>query len=76
MFELKNSFGAYATHILDGVLVANIVGTFNGIVHMPTPIIVGISACNRARDSSLSRHRVRARGKYFRNNRRFITRLR
>ncbi len=39
MFQLKNRFRAGLTHIFDGVLVANIVRPFYGVVHMPFPVI-------------------------------------
>ncbi len=39
MFQLKNRFRAGLTHIFDGVLVADIVRPFYGVVHVPFPVI-------------------------------------
>ncbi len=39
MFQLQNGFRAGLTHIFDRVLVTDVVGAFNGIVHVPFPVI-------------------------------------
>ncbi|EJK91798.1 hypothetical protein UUU_11380 [Klebsiella pneumoniae subsp. pneumoniae DSM 30104 = JCM 1662 = NBRC 14940] len=39
VLQLKNRFRAGLTHVFDGVLVADIVRPFYGVVHMPFPVI-------------------------------------
>ena len=43
MFELKHSFWPDATHVLNRVLIANVIGPFNGVIHVPAPVVVGTS---------------------------------
>ena len=47
MLQLENRFRAGFTHIFDRVLVADIVGTLDGIVHVPFPVIfMGVAERN------------------------------
>ncbi len=39
MIQLQNRFRAGFTHIFDGILVADIIGTFHRVVHVPFPVI-------------------------------------
>src|SRR5690554_6435614 len=64
VFQLEHSLGAYRTHVLDSVLVTDIVGALDGIVHVPAPVIIGISACDRTSNAALGRHCVRTGRKY------------
>ena len=55
MLQLQNRFRAGFTHILDRVLVADIVGTFHRIVHVPFPVIF-MAVAQRDGDTALRRH--------------------
>src|SRR5690606_3747113 len=53
MLELKHSLRAYRTHIFDSVLITDIIRTLNCVIHMPAPIIVGISTGNSTGNTTL-----------------------
>src|SRR5215468_5976423 len=59
--ELVDCAVGVAAHVLDGVLVAQPVGAFHGIVHVPAPVVVAHVA-DGGGDTTLRSHRVRARG--------------
>ena len=66
--QLQNRFRAGFTHIFDGILVADVVGTFYRIVHVPFPVIfMGITQRNG--DTALRRHSVGTGREYFREQR-------
>ena len=58
VFQLENGFRAYGTHVLDSVLVTDIVGALDGIVHVPAPVIVWIRGRDRAGNATLCRYGV------------------
>ena len=39
MFKLDNRLRSFSGHVVNGVLVTEPIGTFNGVVHMPMPVI-------------------------------------
>ena len=59
VLELEHGFRTYGTHVFDSVLVTDIVGTLDGIVHVPAPVIVWICRRDRAGDATLGRYGVR-----------------
>ena len=61
MFELEHSFRANRTHVFDSILVADVVGALDGIVHMPAPIVVRISRSDSTGDTTLRRNGMRTR---------------
>ena len=65
MFKLINCFRACFTQIFNTILIANIISTFNSIIHMPTPIIY-ISISQGRSNPTLGRNSMRTRWKYFR----------
>ena len=75
MLKFKHCFRANRTHVLDSVLVTDIIRTFDGIVHVPAPIIVRISGGDGAGDATLRRHSVRASRKHFSYNGGLVTTL-
>ena len=75
MLKLVNNFRAHTTHVLDRILITNVIRTLNRVVHVPAPIVVGIVTSNRAGNSTLRRDCVRTRRKYFGNNCGFQSRL-
>ena len=58
VFQLKHRLGTFATHIFDGVLVADIVGALDCVIHVPAPVIVGVSAGDRTGNATLCGDRV------------------
>ncbi|MNC23333.1 hypothetical protein D3C75_713550 [compost metagenome] len=55
VLQFQNRFRAGFTHIFNGVLVTDIVGTFYRVIHMPFPVVfVGIT--QRYGDTTLRRH--------------------
>src|SRR5690606_28010475 len=60
VLKFEHSLGTNGAHVFDSVLVADIVGTFDGIVHMPAPVIVRVSRCDGTGDATLSGNRMRA----------------
>ncbi len=60
VLELEHRFRAYGTHVLDSVLVTDVVGTLDGIVHVPAPIIVRVGRSDGAGDATLRGNGVRA----------------
>ena len=58
VFQLEDRFRAYGAHVFDSVLVTDIVGTLDGIVHVPAPVIVWIGGGDGAGDATLGRNGV------------------
>ena len=59
MLELNHRCGCFAAEIFDRVLVAEPVGTFDGIVHVPLPM-VGSHVTKAGSDSALRSDRMTA----------------
>ncbi len=57
--QFENRSRAFLTHVFDSVLVTDIVGTLDGIVHVPAPVIVRIGRRDGAGDATLGRYGVR-----------------
>ena len=75
MLQFDHRGNRLATHIFDGILIAEPVRTFHGVVHMPAPIVFTHIAQGRA-DATLRCHRVAAGGENFGYTSRFQTPLR
>ncbi len=60
MLHLENRLRPLGTHVFDRVLVADVVRSLDGVVHMPAPVIIGIVARDRTGDTALGGHGVRA----------------
>ncbi len=60
VFQLENSLRANGAHIFDSILVADVIGALNGIVHVPTPIIVRVGRSDRTGDATLCGYGMRA----------------
>ena len=63
MLELVHRLRRVAAEIFDGVLIAEPVRPFDGVVHVPAPVVLAHVA-ERGGDAALRRDGVRARGKY------------
>ena len=63
MLKLVDRGGCVAAQILDGVLVAEPVGPFHGVVHVPAPVVPAHIA-ERGGDAALRSHRVRTGRKH------------
>ena len=59
MFQLVNRGRRVFAEIFDGVLIAEPVGPFNGVVHVPAPVVFSHIA-ERSGDAPLRRDRMRA----------------
>ena len=57
--QLVNGSRAFLTHVFDSVLVTDVVGTLDGIVHVPAPVIVRVSGRDGAGDAALGGYSVR-----------------
>ena len=66
MVELVDGGRRVAAEVFDRVLVAEPVGAFDGVVHMPAPVVRPHIA-ERSRNAALRRDGVRASGKHFRD---------
>ena len=75
VLKLEYCFGAHATHVLYGVLVADIVGALYGVIHMPAPVVFGVGAGNGTGDPTLGGYRVRAGGEHLGDNSGLVSRL-
>ena len=62
VLQFENRLGPFAAHVLDGVLVADVVGTLDGVVHVPAPVVVRVLAGDGAGDAALGGYRVRTGG--------------
>ena len=58
VLELEHGLGSHGTHVLNGVLVPDVIGALDRVIHMPAPIIIGVIAGNGAGDATLGRHGV------------------
>mmetsp|Transcript_92424 Transcript_92424/g.128293 ORF Transcript_92424/g.128293 Transcript_92424/m.128293 type:complete len:218 (+) Transcript_92424:1194-1847(+) len=56
--KLQNHFGSKSAHVLDGVLIAEPVGSLDSVIGMPAPVVLGHIG-QRTIDATLRRHRVR-----------------
>ncbi len=63
MFEFDDRRDRLAAHVFDGVLVAEPVGTLDGVVHVPLPQILPHVA-ERRRHAALGGHGMAASGEY------------
>src|SRR5690606_34270138 len=67
VLELIHGVRRFATHEFDGVLVAEPVGTLDGIVHMPVPVVFAHVA-QRCTDTPLRCNRMGTRREHFGEN--------
>ena len=65
VFQLNHRFRRGATHKLNRILVAQPVGTFHGIVHMPVPTVL-LHITQRGGNTALRRYGMRTGRKHFR----------
>src|SRR3954453_6015067 len=63
VLELVNRLGGVAAEILDGILIAQPVRAFHGVVHVPAPVVLAHVAERRS-NAALRRHGVRPCGKH------------
>ena len=75
VLQFEYGFRTNRTHVLDSVLVTDIVGTLDGVVHVPAPIVIRISRSDSAGDATLSRHSVRTSWENFGDDGGFMTTL-
>ena len=66
MLQFDDRAGSFLAHILDRILVAEPVGSFDRVVHVPAPVVLPHIAERRA-NAALRRDRVASRRKYLRD---------
>ena len=64
LLQLQNGRGSLPAHVMDGVLIAEPIGALDGVVHVPSPIVLG-HVSEGGVDSALRGDRVGAGGKQF-----------
>ena len=67
VFQLNHRFRRGATHKLNRILVAQPVGTFHSIVHVPVPTVL-LHITQRGRNTALRRYGMRTGREHFRQN--------
>ena len=67
VLHLVHDLRRLAAHELNRILIAEIVGTLDGVEHMPVPAILG-HITERSTDTTLSSNRVRACREYLRQH--------
>ena len=67
VFQFNHCFRRGATHKLNRILVAQPVGTFHGIVHVPVPTVL-LHITQRGRNTTLRRYGMRTGREHFRQN--------
>ncbi len=75
MFEFENCLRAFAAHILDRVLITDVVRALDCVIHMPAPIVIRVVTCDCAGNTTLGRNSVRTGWKDFGDNGCLVTRL-
>ncbi len=68
VLELDHHFDRAAAHVLDRILIPEIVGTLDRVVHVPVPVIFR-AVCQRRGNAALRCDRMRARRKHLREHR-------
>src|SRR5690606_38350381 len=53
VLEFEDRFRADGTHVFDRVLVTDVVGALDGVVHVPAPVIVRVGRSDGAGDAAL-----------------------
>ena len=67
MLELEHGRHGFATHVFDGILVAEPVRALDRVVHVEAPVVAVAHVAERGGHAALRRHRVAARRKHFRD---------
>ena len=75
MLQFIHHLAGLAAHEFNGILVAEIIGPFHCVVHMPVPVIFG-DISERRGNATLRGHRVGSGGKYLGQHRHLETRFR
>src|SRR5258705_105335 len=65
VLELDHHFDRAAAHVLDRILIPEIVGALDRVVHVPVPVIFR-AVCQRRGNATLRCDRMRARRKHLR----------
>src|SRR5690606_26318487 len=75
VFQFENGLRANGTHVFDSVLVTDIVGALDGIVHVPAPIIIRVRRGDRAGNTALGGYSVRTGREHLGNHSSLVTAL-
>lgn len=66
MLKLDDGGGSFTGHVVDSVLVTQPVGALDGVVHVPSPIIL-VHVSKSSVDTTLGSYRVRSCGEELRD---------
>src|SRR5690606_26556464 len=58
VLELEHGLRTHGTHVLDRVLVTDVVGALDGVVHVPAPVVIRVGRSDGAGDAALGGHGV------------------
>src|SRR5690606_30527279 len=75
VLEFEDRFRADGTHVFDRVLVTDVVGALDGVVHVPAPGIVRVGRSDGAGDAALGGHGVRTSRENLGHNGSLVTAL-
>src|SRR5690606_6773404 len=64
VLEFEYRFRTHGTHVLDCVLVTDIVGPLDGVIHVPAPIVVRVGRGDRTGNTALGGNGVRTGREY------------
>ncbi len=53
VLKLKDCLRPHGTHVLNGILIAYVIGPLDRVVHVPPPIVIGVGTRNSAGDAAL-----------------------
>ena len=74
MFQLEHRGHRLPAHVLNGILIAEPVGTLDRVVHVEAPVVAVAHVSERSRHAALRRHGVAARRKHLCDAGRFQSR--
>ena len=64
VLQLEHGLRTHAAHVLDGILIADVVRPLHGVVHVPAPIVIRVVGRDGTGNAALRRDSVRAGGKH------------
>src|SRR5690606_16488691 len=75
VLEFEHRLGTNGAHIFDSVLVTDVIGTLDGVVHVPAPVVVRVGGSDRTGDATLGGYSVRTGREHLGDYRRPVTTL-
>src|SRR5690606_27731917 len=75
VLQLEHGLRTYGAHVFDGILVTDVVGTLDGVIHVPAPVVVRISRSDGTGDAALGGNGVRTGREHLGYNGSLVTTL-